>query len=100
MTDAPIPRLPNPLTPEALDTLMRERAYWDLNHPRSRLYRRLVQRGFEILYPGEVRYGARGTVREEPLPPGEVAHLVVDANREMEQLERAIAGPGPGPSAA
>jgi hypothetical protein len=69
MTAAPIPRLPNPLTPESLEGLMRERPYWDPSHPRSKIYHRLVQRGFEILYPGNVRYGARGTIDTQPLKP-------------------------------
>lgn len=51
MSTMPIPRLPNPLTPERLEVLMRERAYWDANHPRFKIYNRIVRRGFEIMYP-------------------------------------------------
>jgi hypothetical protein len=83
-----MPRLPDPLTPDGLRGLMHERPYWDAFHPRAPLYHRLVQREFEILYPGNVRYGARGTIDTQPLKPQYVAHLVADANREMEELER------------
>jgi hypothetical protein len=67
---------------------MRERPYWDTIHSRAPIYHHLVQRGFEILYPGNVRYGARGTVDTKPLKPEHVTHLVAEANREMEEIER------------
>ena len=63
-----VPRLPEPLTVESLRDLMRQRPergasfnargdsparpYWDLKHPRSSFYRRLVETGFSFLYPG------------------------------------------------
>ncbi|MSO84970.1 MAG: hypothetical protein EXR02_00305 [Rhodospirillales bacterium] len=58
MPTMPVPRLPDPLTPEAIEELMKARPYWDTSHPRSPIYRRLVQRGFEIMYPGPLRRDA------------------------------------------
>ncbi len=87
-----MPRLPDPLTPNGLRELMRERPYWDPSHPRSKIYHRLVQRGFEILYPGPVRYGPGGRTDTPPLKPQYVAHLVEQTNREMETSEREFDG--------
>ncbi|OHC83833.1 MAG: hypothetical protein A3G73_07125 [Rhodospirillales bacterium RIFCSPLOWO2_12_FULL_67_15] len=88
MSAMPIPRLPNPLTPETIEELMKARPYWDLSHPRSPLYRRLVQRGFEIMYP-HTRYDAIGRMIDlKPLKPQYIAHLVAKENREMDEIER------------
>ena len=88
MSTMPIPRLPNPLTPKTIEGLMNARPYLDLNHPRSPLYRRLVQRGFEIMYP-DTRFDAIGRMIDLPLrPPERIAHLVAEANREIEEQER------------
>ncbi|MEK7245223.1 MAG: M23 family metallopeptidase [Pseudomonadota bacterium] len=90
MTTAPMPRLPNPLTPESIDGLMKARPYLDLNHPQSSIYRRLVQRGFEIMYPN-TRHDATGRMIDlKPLKPQYIAHLVEQTNREMEVMERGM----------
>jgi hypothetical protein len=87
------PRLPEPLTVESLRTLMRERPYWDLKHPRSALHRRLVDRGFAMLFPGKTKYDDTGkAIDVPPLPPEAVAHQVAQVNREMDRLERSLAG--------
>jgi hypothetical protein len=89
----PIPRLPNPLTEEGLRTLMRERPFWDLKHPRSGLYRRAVERGFEMLYSGPARHDGIGRlIMPEPRPAHEVAGQAMAFNREMDRLERALEG--------
>jgi hypothetical protein len=89
----PIPRLPNPLTEDGLRNLMRERAYWDLKHPSSPLYQRLVAQGFSMLYPGKTKYDETGkAIDVPPLPPEAVAHQVTQVNREMDRLERSLAG--------
>ena len=73
----PIPRLPQPLTEEGLRRLMRERPYWDLDHPRSGLYRRLVERGFAMLFPGNAKHDETGKMIDaKPLPPEAVAGRV------------------------
>lgn len=97
MTTDPMPRLPNPLTPDSLRNLMRERPYWDLKHPRSPLYRRLVEKGFGILYPGAAEYDGIGRMIDpDPLPPHQVAPLVAEINREMDELERMSEGAASG----
>ena len=88
-----MPRLPDPLTPETIEPLMKARPYWDTSHPQSPLYRRLVQRGFEIMYPGPLRRDAIGRqIDTKPLKPQYIAHLVAKENREMDELERVING--------
>jgi hypothetical protein len=88
-----LPRLPDPLTPKTIEPLMKARPYWDLNHPRSPIYRRLVQRGFQIMYPGPPRRDAIGRqIDVKPLKPQHITHLVAQENREMDELERAIYG--------
>lgn len=88
-----MPRLPEPLTPESLRGLMRERAYWDTNHPRFPTYQRLVKRGFEILYPGTVRRDDTGMEINIPaLPPEQVKHLVAETNREMDAADGGYGG--------
>lgn len=78
-----LPKLPQPLTPQSLVGLMRERAYWDATHPRFPTYQRLVKRGFEILYPGPERRDDTGmAINTPPRPPEHVAHLVEQTNRE------------------
>jgi murein DD-endopeptidase MepM/ murein hydrolase activator NlpD len=90
----PIPRLPQPLTEDGLRNLMRERAYWDLKHPSSPLYQRLVAQGFSFLYPGNTKYDETGkAIDVSPLPPEAVAHQVAQVNREMDRLERSLGGP-------
>ena len=80
-----MPRLPDPLTPETIEELMKARPYWDLSLPRSPLYRRLVQRGFEIMYP-DTRFDAIGRMIDDPpQPPERIAHLVAETNQEMER---------------
>jgi len=89
----PIPRLPQPLTEEGLRNLMRERAYWDLKHPSSPLYQRLVAQGFAMLFPGKTKYDETGkAIDVSPLPPEAVAHQVAQVNREMDRLERSLNG--------
>ncbi len=91
------PRLPEPLTPESLKGLMRERAYWDTNHPRFPTYQRLVKRGFEILYPGPVRRDDTGIMIDvPPLPPEQVKHLVAQTNREMDLADGGYGGKSDG----
>ncbi len=88
-----MPRLPQPLTPESLRGLMRERPYWDQNHPRFPTYQRLVKRGFEILYPGSVRRDDTGIMIDTPpLPPEQVKHLVEQTNREMDSADGGYGG--------
>ena len=97
MTAMPRPRLPDPLTPEALRDLMRERPYWDLKHPQSELYHRLVRRGFEMLYPGPAQYDGIGRMIDTPpRSPGEVARLVAQTNRELEAMGRGLDEPSSG----
>ena len=56
---------------------MRERAYWDLKHPSSPLYQRLVAQGFAFLYPGKTKYDDTGkAIDVPPLPPEAVAYQV------------------------
>ncbi len=89
----PIPRLPQPLTKDGLRNLMRERAYWDLKHPSSPLYQRLVAQGFAFLFPGKTKYDETGkAIDVSPLPPEAVAHQVAQVNREMDRLERSLNG--------
>ncbi len=89
----PIPRLPQLLTEDGLRNLMRERAYWDLKHPSSPLYQRLVAQGFAFLFPGKTKYDEPGkAIDVSPLPPEAVAHQVAQVNREMDRLERSLAG--------
>jgi len=87
----PIPRLLQPLTEDGLRNLMRERAYWDLKHPSSPLYQRLVAQGFAFLFPGKTKYDETGkAIDVQPLPPKAVAHQVAQVNREMDRLERSL----------
>ncbi len=89
----PIPRLPNPLTEDGLRNLMRERPYWDLKHPSSPLYQRLVAQGFAFLFPGKMKHDETGkAIDVSPLPPEAVAHQVAQVNREMDRLERQLQG--------
>jgi hypothetical protein len=89
LVEYPIPRLPQSLTEDGLRNLMRERPYWDLKHPRSEFYHRLVRRGFEMLYPGPAQYDGVGRMIDTPpRPPGEVARQVTQTNRELEAMER------------
>ena len=88
MTTMPILRLPDPLTPKSIEGLMNAQPYLDLNHPQSKVYRQLVQRGFEIMYP-DTRFDAIGRmIDDKPRPPERIAHLVAKENREMEEMER------------
>jgi hypothetical protein len=74
---------------------MRERAYWDLKHPSSPLYQRLVAQGFAFLYPGKTKYDDTGkAIDVPPLPPEAVAYQVAQVNREMDRLERSLQGSG------
>ncbi len=87
------PRLPQPLTPESLKGLMRERPYWDSNHPGFPTYQRLVKRGFEILYPGNARYDVAGRMIDDPpRRPEAIAHLVAQTNREMDSADGGYGG--------
>lgn len=89
MTTLPIPRLPNPLTLETIEGLMKARPYWDTSHPQSEIYRHIVRRGFEIMYPGPTRHDAIGKmIVPKPLKPQYITHLVDAPNREMEEIER------------
>ena len=40
MSSAPIPRLPDPLTPKTIEPLMKARPYSDASHPHFKIYRR------------------------------------------------------------
>lgn len=59
--------LPDPLTENALQAMMRDKRYW---HPRQRdpAYQRIVERGFELLYPTTRR---DASVRMERTAPRE-----------------------------
>ena len=83
MTAMPVPRLPNPLTPERLQILMRSQPYQDTSHPHFKIYRRIVQRGFEIMYPDTHR-DEFGRGADAPLPPERIAHLVAKENAALD----------------
>ncbi len=86
MTIEPMPRLPNPLTPETIGRLMNERPAWDPSHPRSSLYRNLIERAFALMYPGVAKYDAIGKMIDpDPVPPYRIARQVEAINREMER---------------
>ena len=82
MTISPTPRLPNPLTPKGLEVLMRARPYGDANHPHFKIYRHIVQRGFEIMYP-DTHHDEFGRGADTPLPPERIAHLVAQENEAL-----------------
>ncbi len=71
--------LPDPLTENALQAMMRDKRYW---HPRQRdpAYQRIVERGFELLYP-TTRRDASGRMERTAPREGRLADLEAEHAR-------------------